>query len=183
MAELAPDVAARVRAVGSSALGPLLSEAAAVRAMKKAQRDAKHEQRLAMFTEYLRAAGEVPPVREWRFAAPARAWAFDLAWPEARVALEVDGGAFSGGRHTRGAGFREDQHKTNAAALLGWRVLRILPEALGKPETAAMAAQALRQARGGAGEGLPAFLTETPAQRRGGAFGRRKRPAVRKGAP
>jgi very-short-patch-repair endonuclease len=42
--------------------------------------------------------------------------------------VEVDGGAFSGGRHTTGAGFRNDLEKLNAATLAGYRVLRFLPE-------------------------------------------------------
>lgn len=63
------------------------------------------------------------PAREYRFH-PERKWRFDFAWPEHKVALEIDGGTWGGGRHTRGAGFEEDCHKLNAAAVLGWRVLR-----------------------------------------------------------
>ena len=51
-----------------------------------------------------------------------RRWRFDYCWPAWRVALEVEGGAFKkdGGRHTRGAGFRKDIEKYNAAVLEGW---------------------------------------------------------------
>lgn len=55
---------------------------------------------------------------------PTRKWRFDFAWPDAKLALEVDGGTFSGGRHTRGKGFEEDCIKLNEAAKLGWFVLR-----------------------------------------------------------
>lgn len=72
-------------------------------------------------------AGLPAPVREWRFH-PRRRWRFDLAFVEQRVAVEVDGGAFSGGRHTSGPGFREDCVKLSEAAALGWRVLRVMPE-------------------------------------------------------
>lgn len=65
-----------------------------------------------------------PPVREFRFAPPRR-WRFDFAWPDVKVALEVEGGIWGGGRHTRGAGFIADCDKYNAAALAGWRVFRI----------------------------------------------------------
>lgn len=57
-----------------------------------------------------------------------RKWRFDFAWPQRKVALEVDGGVHTGGRHTRGAGFTEDCEKVNAAVILGWRVLRVTGE-------------------------------------------------------
>ena len=77
------------------------------------------------------------PTPEYRFAPPRR-WRFDFCWVEQRVALEVDGGAWSGGRHTRGKGFLADQEKRNAAVVLGWRVLHCTPQTL----TSGMAAVA-----------------------------------------
>ena len=65
--------------------------------------------------------------REFRFH-PKRKWRFDFAWPEARVGLEVEGGVWTQGRHTRGTGFSEDCVKYNEAQLLGWRVLRVTGE-------------------------------------------------------
>lgn len=73
------------------------------------------------------------PEREFRFCE--RRWRFDYAWPAAKVALEVEGGVFSGGRHTRGAGFVADMEKYNTAVRLGWRVLRCLPEHLHAQQT------------------------------------------------
>ncbi len=67
------------------------------------------------------------PVHEYAFW-PGRRFRFDLAWPESRVAVEVDGGAFIGGRHTTGSGFRSDCVKLSEAAARGWRVLRVMPE-------------------------------------------------------
>lgn len=55
---------------------------------------------------------------------PTRRWRFDFAWPRYMLALEVDGGVYSGGRHVRGRGFEGDIEKLNEALLLGWRVLR-----------------------------------------------------------
>jgi very-short-patch-repair endonuclease len=55
---------------------------------------------------------------------PARKWRLDFAWPELRIAAEVEGGVFSRGRHVRPAGFIDDCEKYNAAVLLGWSVLR-----------------------------------------------------------
>lgn len=72
-----------------------------------------------------RRAGLPPPIREFRFATEiGRQWRFDLAWPDHMVAVELDGGTFVNGRHSRGAGVEEDCHKLNAAAVLGWTVLR-----------------------------------------------------------
>lgn len=63
-------------------------------------------------------------VREHPFAKVAgRQFRFDLAWPGQMVAVEIHGGTFSGGRHTRGATFERDCEKMRYATLLGWRVL------------------------------------------------------------
>ncbi len=63
------------------------------------------------------------PVREYRFH-PKRMWRFDFAWPDHKIALEVEGGIYTGGRHTRGPAFAKDVEKYNEAAIIGWRVLR-----------------------------------------------------------
>ena len=70
----------------------------------------------------LKAAG-VDYVREYRFH-PVRRWRFDFALPAHMIAVEVEGGTWARGRHTRGAGFEEDCIKYAEAACLGWRVLR-----------------------------------------------------------
>lgn len=62
-------------------------------------------------------------VREHQFH-PRRRWRFDFALPERRIAIEVEGGVFSQGRHTRGVGFMKDCEKYNAATALGWRIFR-----------------------------------------------------------
>ena len=70
-----------------------------------------------------------PPLQaEFRFH-PSRKWRFDFAHPESRTAIEIEGGVWSGGRHTRGAGYVADCEKYNAATLAGWRVFR-LPDKL-----------------------------------------------------
>jgi very-short-patch-repair endonuclease len=56
-----------------------------------------------------------------------RRWRFDFAFPDLRLAVEVEGGEWVQGRHQRPAGFREDCDKYNAAAEAGWRVVRYVP--------------------------------------------------------
>ncbi|GIW81475.1 MAG: hypothetical protein KatS3mg105_3282 [Gemmatales bacterium] len=70
--------------------------------------------------------GLPPCVEEYRFH-PTRRWRFDYAWPDHKVALEVEGGAWVRGRHVRGKGFVKDIEKYNEAAILGWRVVRCTP--------------------------------------------------------
>jgi len=69
------------------------------------------------------------PVREYRFH-QTRKWRFDFAWVRERVAVEVEGGTWDRGRHTRGAGYAGDCAKYNAAVLGGWRVLRFTSDML-----------------------------------------------------
>ncbi len=63
------------------------------------------------------------PEREYVFH-ETRKWRFDFAWPQFKIAVECEGGAWTGGRHTRGAGFVADCEKYNAAAMRGWLVFR-----------------------------------------------------------
>ena len=72
-------------------------------------------------------------VAEFKFH-DTRRWRADFAIPSAKILIEVDGGVFSGGRHTRGAGFVADQEKHNAAAMMGYFVLRFVPSDIGKGE-------------------------------------------------
>lgn len=97
-------------------------------------------------------AGIPEPHTEFQFAAHiGRNWAFDFAWIDPRIALEVEGGGFGryvvitsgherrkgkdipikpgtairfGGRHNTGAGLQADAEKYNRAAILGWLVIR-----------------------------------------------------------
>ena len=77
------------------------------------------------------AAGFPEPVKEFKFH-PKRRWRFDLAWPELKLAIEIEGGVWIRGRHVRGRGFKEDCEKYNAAVLLGWKVLRYTPDMFDK---------------------------------------------------
>jgi hypothetical protein len=78
-----------------------------------------------------RAAGLPEPIPEYKFHFT-RKWRADYCWPIHKILVEIDGAVWSQGRHTRGAGFIADQQKLNAAALLGYRVLRYTPDRLGE---------------------------------------------------
>jgi very-short-patch-repair endonuclease len=99
----------------------------------------------------LKAVG-IPFVREFRFW-PERRFRADFAVTNCKhathvgtacmpILVEVDGGAFSGGRHTSGPGFRRDLEKHNAMTMLGYKCLRFLPEQV----TSGAALQVIEQA-------------------------------------
>jgi hypothetical protein len=93
------------------------------------------------FHQLCRIHGLPKPIPEFRFAPPRR-WRFDFAWPDHLVALELEGGAFTQGRHTRPTGFLADMEKYNSAQLNGWIVLRCLPDALSYDATFELLRQA-----------------------------------------
>ena len=68
-------------------------------------------------------AEKLEPVRELQFH-PDRKWRFDFAFPDEKLAVEIEGGLFVGGGHSRGKGYESNLEKYNQAVLMGWRVLR-----------------------------------------------------------
>ena len=65
-------------------------------------------------------------VTEFEFSLE-RNWRFDVAFNKQKVAIEIDGGVWSGGRHVRPKGFLNDLEKINMAIECGWVVLRYEP--------------------------------------------------------
>jgi very-short-patch-repair endonuclease len=79
-----------------------------------------------LLEEQLKGAG-IPYEREYRFH-PTRKWRADFGVPLGiDILIEVEGGTWIKGRHTTGSGFAKDAEKYNAAAELGYRVLRYTP--------------------------------------------------------
>lgn len=84
---------------------------------------------------------------------PTRNWRFDYAWPEHMLALEIEGGVFGGtdpatGRRYKGAhssvtGILRDMEKYSEGAVLGWRILRVLPDKLFTQDTVDLVRRAI----------------------------------------
>ncbi|MCQ2058689.1 MAG: endonuclease domain-containing protein [Bacteroidaceae bacterium] len=96
---------------------------------KKRKTAAKQQQTTDMFTCLCRSDLRVLCIKEYRFHS-VRKWRFDYALPDYKIALEVEGGVWTGGRHTSPKGFLGDMEKYNTATILGWRVLRTTPDEL-----------------------------------------------------
>jgi len=85
-----------------------------------------------LFNFQLKALKLGPFEREFHFHST-RKWRFDFAWPELKLAVEVEGttsygknkdGSMRLGRHQTAKGVEEDCIKYGEAMLLGWRVYR-----------------------------------------------------------
>ena len=61
--------------------------------------------------------------QEYKFH-PERNWRADFLITGTKILIEVEGGIWSGGRHTRGKGFTADCEKYAEATLLGYIVVR-----------------------------------------------------------
>mgnify|MGYP000920256544 CR=1 FL=1 len=88
----------------------------------------EHEEQagnLAAQFEYLWQVRQGPElVREYRFH-HLRKWRFDYYHEPTKTGIELEGGLYSGGRHTRAAGYQGDIEKYNDAAMRGITVLRL----------------------------------------------------------
>ncbi len=93
--------------------------------LKKEHAKSQREKLERQLEFQIKAAGLPKPEKEHRFH-PERKWRFDFAYPDKQIAIECEGGTWSKkpGRHNRGSGFEKDCEKYNAAASLGWLVLR-----------------------------------------------------------
>lgn len=61
-------------------------------------------------------------IREYRFNS-ARKWRADFCIPRFKILIEIMGGTWAQGKHSRGAGQRNDYEKNNSAVALGYTCL------------------------------------------------------------
>ena len=66
-------------------------------------------------------------VQEFQFHT-SRKWRADFHIKNTKLLIEVEGGIWSGGRHTRGKGYLGDMEKYNTATMMGFQVLRFSTE-------------------------------------------------------
>lgn len=66
-----------------------------------------------------------PPVRQWKILNPAtkRHWMLDFAWPEWKLAVEIQGGSWVMGGHNTALGQQKDYIRHNYLTQNGWRCL------------------------------------------------------------
>ena len=91
------------------------------RATPRPRAPSKAEETLALA---IRHAGLPEPTREHAFAAPERRWRLDFAWPDLKLAVEVEGMGATFGRHQRRSGFIKDCEKYEALLVRGWTLYR-----------------------------------------------------------
>ena len=89
--------------------------------------------------------GDGPGIRKRLRDAGLQDWVFDLACPEYKVAVEVQGGTYSGGAHVRGKGYENDCKKGNAARLAGWQVYAFTGAMVYSGEALLIIGEALQQ--------------------------------------
>ncbi len=80
----------------------------------------------AILSQHLRTL-KIEFEQEFKFH-PTRKWRADFHLKGKKVLVEVEGGIWSNGRHTRGKGYLGDLDKYNAATMMGYQVIRFSTE-------------------------------------------------------
>lgn len=115
---------------------------ATARAKGKAKAKAPSEGEVVMAL-HLRAEN-IAFTTEFKFCS-SRKWRSDFHITGTQILVEVEGGTWSGGRHTRGKGYQDDCEKYSWAAANGWIVLRYTTEQVRKGMAIASVKTALKQ--------------------------------------
>lgn len=69
---------------------------------------------------------KLEPIREWRVCKERR-WRVDFCFPSEKLAIEIEGGIWTNGRHNRASGYVKDLEKYNTLARMGFVILRYTP--------------------------------------------------------
>lgn len=89
---------------------------------EKTKSNRKESKQIAKIADIIREMGYNVEL-EYKFIHDRR-FRFDIAVPEIKVAIEYEGGIFTGGRHLRSTGYANDCKKYNLAVKHGWRLFR-----------------------------------------------------------
>lgn len=90
----------------------------------------------------LQAEGITDYQAEYRFAPPRR-WRADLYLPAADLLVDVQGGIYVNGKHSRGAAQEKDYEKANTAQIMGFRFMQFGPSQIRSGEALATIKRAL----------------------------------------
>ena len=82
-----------------------------------------------IFEQILRKSIRIEPIKEYKFHNK-RKWRIDYAWPEQKLAIEVEGGIWINGGHNRGKIYKDNVEKYNELVLHGYDLLRFVPDNL-----------------------------------------------------
>ena len=80
----------------------------------------------AILSQHLRTL-KIEFEQEFKFH-PTRKWRADFHLKGKKILVEVEGGIWSNGRHTRGKGYLGDLEKCNEATMMGYQVIRFSTE-------------------------------------------------------
>jgi very-short-patch-repair endonuclease len=92
--------------------------------LEKLLRQARNEKWEALLAQQISALGMPQPVKQYRFH-ESRQWKFDFAYPDRKLAVEIDGLSKNPGAHQRFAGIENDCEKRAEALIRGWKILRV----------------------------------------------------------
>jgi len=70
-------------------------------------------------------------IREYKFKDD-RKWRFDFVLPDYKLAIEIQGGIYIMGRHSRGRELENEYEKFCEAVLLGWYIMPFTPRMVTK---------------------------------------------------
>lgn len=104
----------------------------------------KEKKNAIVFLQLCKTYGIQEPMQEVKVTEKRR-FRFDFAWMNEKLAVEIEGGIWIQGRHTRGVGYKSDMEKYNIATSEGWRVLRFTTDQIKKAETYSQIKKCLEQ--------------------------------------